>query len=194
MNFKFVIAIFATLFTILGYIPYFKDIFARKTTPHLYTWLIWTITQGTAAAALLYGGGKFGSFSLILGSILAFSIFLISLKYGTEDVTLKDKIILIFALLAIVVWWQLDNPLVAVLMVSIIDGVGYIPTIRKSFKDPRSETISFWVIMAIVALLALISSAEYNFLTVTYLAVLFAGDMAVISVCLFRRRVVKIKK
>jgi hypothetical protein len=45
-NYKFIIAIIATVLTFLGFIPYFRDIFNRKTKPHLYTWLIWLITQG----------------------------------------------------------------------------------------------------------------------------------------------------
>ena len=194
MDFKFIISIVASLLTIIGYTPYFKNIFTGKTKPHLYTWLIWMITQGTATIALLYGGGKFGSFSLITGTILVLTVFLLSFKYGTKDVTKKDRIILVLALLAIVIWWQLDNPFVAVLMVSAIDGVGYIPTIRKSFNDPWSETLFFWAVMAVVALLTLIANAEYNFLTVTYLAMLFIANILVVLVCLLRRRVVKRKR
>ncbi|HPN54988.1 MAG TPA: hypothetical protein PLB52_03610 [Candidatus Moranbacteria bacterium] len=191
IDFKFIIAIFASVLYVFGCIPYFRDIFAKKTKPHLYTWLIWGITQGTAAVALLYGGGKFGSISLIVGTIFVLAIFLLSFKYGTKDITLSDKVILALALLAIVIWWQLDNPLVAVIMVSAIDGIGYIPTIRKSFKDPWSETLSSWVVILIVDTLALFANAEYNFLTVTYLAVLFVANAAVVLVCFFRRRIVQ---
>lgn len=191
VDFKFVIAIIAVLLLIIGYIPYFRDVFNRKTTPHLYTWLIWIITQGTAAAILLYGGGNFGSITLIIGTILVFIIFLLSFKYGTKDITTSDKIILVLALLTIIIWWQLKSPLIAVLMISLIDGLGFIPTIRKSFKNPWSETISFWVIMAIVDILALISNANYNFLTVTYLSVLFVANILIASICFFRRSVVR---
>ncbi|MCK5332439.1 hypothetical protein KAJ41_01080 [Candidatus Parcubacteria bacterium] len=190
MDYKLIIAIVAASLTIIGFIPYFRDIFAKKTKPHLYTWLIWVITQGTATVALLYGGGKFGSISLIIGTILVFVIFLLSFKYGTRDITITDKIVLALALLAIVIWWQLENPLLALLMVSAIDGAGYIPTIRKSLKNPWSETLSFWIIMAIVDCLAIISNAEYNLLTVTYLAVLFVLNMVVVFVCINRRRFV----
>lgn len=193
IDLKFIIAVFATALTVFGYIPYLRDILKKKTKPHLYTWLIWLITQGTATAALLYGGGKFGSFSLILGTILVFFNLLLSFKYGTTDITLSDKIVLALALLAIIIWWQLDNPLIAVLMVSAIDGAGYIPTIRKSFKNPWSETLSFWAIMAVVDILSIIANAEYNFLTVSYLAMLFVANMAVVLVCFFRRQVVEKK-
>ena len=190
MDYKLIIAIIAASLTVIAFIPYLRDIFARKTKPHLFTWLIWGITQGTAVAALLYGGGKFGSISLIVGVIIVFIVFLLSFKYGTKDITTSDKVILILALLAIVIWWQLDNPLVAVLMISAIDGAGYIPTIRKSLEDPWSETLSFWFMMSIVCFLAIISIAEYNFLTVTYLLVISVANMFVFFLCTARRKVI----
>ena len=76
-------------------------------------------------------------------------------------------------------------------MVSAIDAIGYIPTIRKSFNNPWSETISFWAIMAIVDLLAIIANAEYNLLTVAYLATIFVANIAVVLVCIYRRKIVK---
>lgn len=188
LDWRFALALFATLLTIIGYIPYFRDIFAGKTQPHLFTWLIWAITQGTATVALLYGGGKFGAMSLITGTVLVLVILGLSFKYGTKNITRSDSIALIVALLAIVVWWQLHNPVLSVLMVSVIDGLGYIPTIRKSYVEPHSETISFWVIMAVVSILTIISNAEYNLLTVTYLTVLAIGNIIVATICFTRRR------
>jgi len=191
MDYKFIFAIIASILLVIAYIPYFRDIFLRKTKPHLFTWLIWGITSGTATALLLYGGGKFGSISLIICTILVFAIFLLSFKYGTKDITRSDKLILAIALIAIVIWWQLDNPLIAVIMISLIDGFGYIPTIRKSFKNPWTETLSFWILMAVVDLFTIIASAEYNLLTVTYLSVLFVANLTVYFVCIIRRRKIK---
>lgn len=194
MNLKLIIAIIAAILTVIGFIPYLKDIFAGKTKPHLYTWLIWGITQTTATVALLYGGGKFGSISLIIGVILVLSTLLLSFKYGTKNITKSDKIILALALLAIVVWWQLESPLLALFMVSAIDGIGYIPTIRKSFVDPWSETISFWAMMALVDLLAIISNDQYNLLTTTYITTIFMANIIIILVCFFRRQFMQKRK
>lgn len=191
MDLKLIIAIIASVLTIVGFIPYLKDIFAKKTKPHLYTWLIWGITQITATVALLYGGGKFGSISLIVGTILVLFTLLLSFKHGTKNITRSDKIILALAFFAIIFWWQLESPLLALLMVSAIDGIGYIPTIRKSFVDPWSETISFWATMALVDLLAIISNDQYNLLTTTYITTIFVANFTIILVCFFRRQVIQ---
>lgn len=188
LDLKLIISLFATVLVVYGYIPYFKDIFLGKTKPHLYTWLVWTITFGTATLALWRGGGNYGAIGMVTGMFLVLSIFILSFKYGTKNITRSDTFILVVALSAILVWWQLDSPLLAVLMVSAIDGMSYIPTLRKSFEEPWSETLSYWFIMAMADVLIIISLAEYNFLTVTYLAVLTVANLAVWSICFFRRK------
>lgn len=191
IDFKIVLAVFTTLLMLVGFYQYFRDVFQEKTKPHLYTWLIWAITQGTATVALIYGGGDWGATSLIVGTILVVIIFFLSFKYGTTDITKGDTLVLILALSAVYIWWQLHNPLLAVFMVSAIDGLGYIPTFRKTFKEPYSETLTYWAIMAACSFLAIVSNAEYNLLTVTYLAVIGTANATVWIICYIRRKQVR---
>jgi hypothetical protein len=191
IDFKLFFSSLASLLLIIGYLPYFRDIFKKKTRPHLFTWLIWTITQGTSAGLLMWGGGKWSSLGLVIGSFLVFSIFLLSFKYGTRDISLSDKIFLFLSLSALIVWWLLDSPLISVIMVSAIDGLAYFPTFRKTFKDPRSETIFFWIIMALVDILLLLANAQYNVLTLTYLSTLAIANIAVVLICVIRKNKLK---
>jgi hypothetical protein len=146
------------------------------------------ITQGTASIALLYGGGKLGALGIGAGTLLVFFVFALSLKFGTKNIKRGDAVALILALLAIVLWWRLKNPLLAVLTVSAIDGLGYIPTYRKCFTEPWSETLFFWAAMAASSLLGLLSVAEYNLLTVTYLVTLSAANIILLIICIIRRK------
>ena len=45
------IAIAAIILSIGNHLNYLRAIFAGHAKPHFYSWLIWTITQGTAATA-----------------------------------------------------------------------------------------------------------------------------------------------
>ena len=49
-------AILGGFFVVIAYVPYLRDIFKGKTTPHLYTWLIWFLTLSTALAGMWSGG------------------------------------------------------------------------------------------------------------------------------------------
>jgi hypothetical protein len=188
---KLILAILASILTVGVYVPYLRDVFTHKTKPHLYSWLVWAITMGTATVALLQGGGEKGSWGLILGTLLASLVAILSLKYGTSNITRGDTYALGFSLLAILIWWKLDNPYLAVAMVSLIDAAGYIPTYRKSWEEPYSETISFWGISSLGPILVILSNTEYNFLTITYLATIGILNAGLTGLIFFRREQIK---
>lgn len=188
MNIKIIFTAIATVIGVIGFYPYLKDIFLLKTKPHLYTWLVWTITQGAAVSGIWYGGGGWGALNLTVGTILVVIVFLFSIKYGTKNITKSDTAVLIAALCAILVWWQLDEPLVSVMMVSIIDVVGYIPSFRKSYHEPWSETITTWIIFAVSNIFAIMALSEYNLLTTPYLVAITSANIVLTVICLSRRR------
>lgn len=185
---RLVLGLLATGITIYGYVPYFKDVFSKKTQPHLYTWLIWMITEGTATVGILYGGGGVGSIGWVVGTLLVVVMFFYTFKYGTKNIRRIDTIVLIVALSAIVVWWQLHNPVLAIIMVSAIDGLGYIPTWRKSFQEPWSETLIFWFLMALASFITVAAVENFNVLTITYPITLGVANSIVWIICYFRRK------
>ena len=187
---KTIFAILASLVGAAGVFPYLRDIFLRKTKPHAYSFLVWTITQGTAVAGLWYGNGGWGAIAFSLSIVPVFFTFLFSLKYGTRNITKGDTIILVAALLAIIVWWRLHEPVLSVLMVSIIDVAGYFPTFRKTFKDPWSETVSSWTIFSLSNILSMMALNAYNFLTLAYLVSITIANLVLLAISLARRRVV----
>lgn len=190
MPLKTVFTIIATAIGIYAFFPYLIDTLTLKTKPHAYTWLIWAITQGTAVVGIWYGGGSWGGLNLTVGVIFVIGIFLFSLKYGTKNITRSDTIILIAALLAILVWWQLDQPLLSIIMISIIDVTGYIPSFRKSYIEPWSETLSSWLLFTFSNVFAVLALSEYNALTLTYIISISLANIALFLLCLFRRRLV----
>ena len=188
MEYKALFAILSAALAFISYIPYAHDMLRGRTKPHLYTWLIWSITTGTATVALWYGGGGYGAISQTFATILTVLFLILSFRYGTKNVTRGDTAVLAIALLAIVLWWLLDNPLLAVFMVTGIDVFGYIPSYRKSFEEPWSETVFSWFLFTLSNTFALLSLSEYNLLTTTYLLVAgVATNLVLILICLVRR-------
>ena len=190
---KIICAVLSTLVSVVAFIPYFRDIFLKKTKPHAYTWLIWAITQGTAVAGLWYGKGGIGSLGLTVGASLVFIVFLLSLHYGTRKITRGDTLLLIAALIAILIWWQLHSALLAVLMVSVIDAVGYIPSYRKCWEEPWSETLLSWVLYSVSNIFAMLALMEYNLLTLTYLVTITILNSALVVICLIRRKKIAVE-
>jgi len=191
ISLKLLFAILAILaFVGGGFLPYIRDIFLKKTQPHVYSWLIWVITQGTAVAGLWYGNGGWGTIIMVISVTFVFFVFLLSLKYGTRNITKGDTILLVASFLAIVVWWQLHNPLLAVVMVSIIDFVGYFPSYRKTFAEPWTETPFSWMAFSVANIFGMLALSQYNLLTLTYLITITIANVILLIICLLRRRVV----
>ena len=188
MELKIIFALLAMVAFLVAYIPYIRDIFLRRTQPHAYTWFIWAITQGTAVAGIWYGKGGLGSLGLGITEILLIFTFFLCLKYGTRNITATDTILFSISLLAIFIWWYLENPLLAIIMVSLIDFLGgYIPTYRKTWVEPWSETLVSWELFLLGDIFSILALTEYNLLTLTYLATIGVGNIIFVILCLFRR-------
>lgn len=177
----------AALADVVAYAPYFRSIFKGQTRPHPYSWLIWATTQGIAAAIILYGGGAWGAFSYAFASVVAIAIFSIAFIRHSVRITKIDTLVLIAAFSALLLWWQLDNALAAILMIATIDAAGYVPTLRKLLRDPRSEHIVTWTFFCVGNAFSLLALAEYNALTLTYILVIASLNVTVVSTCLAGR-------
>ena len=184
---KTVLSITGAIVGNIAFLPYLIDIFKRRTKPHMHTWLIWCLTQGTAVAGMWYGGSGLGALALTVGLVMVAVVFLLSLRYGTRNVTRSDTIILIAAIAAVLVWWQLDNPLLAVFIAASIDVLGFIPTWRKSIVDPWSETVWTWVLFCIGNAFAIAGILEYNLLTLTYIIAITVCNALVVAICMYYR-------
>jgi len=190
MDSKLIFSLLSTVVGLIAYAIYMQDVFRGRTQPHIYTWLIWLITQGIAVAGLWYGGGGIGALSLTVGLVLLLIIFLMSFKRGTKNITKGDTFTLIAALAAVFVWWIFNSPVLAVVIVTFIDLGGYIPSIRKSYEEPWSESIPAWICFFACNALALAALQHYNWLTVIYIAATGSANLVLLLVCSIRRKTI----
>lgn len=90
MDFKIILGVLATILGIISFLPYLRDILNKKTKPHVYSWLVWTIIQTVGVLAMIKGGASFGALALAVGSLFCITIFLLAFKYGTRNITKFD--------------------------------------------------------------------------------------------------------
>ena len=62
---KTIISIFGVALTFAGYVPYIFDIVKKKTTPHSFTWFVFSLAGGVASGLQILGGAGIGSWTLI---------------------------------------------------------------------------------------------------------------------------------
>jgi hypothetical protein len=170
---------FSIIIGLLSYIAYFKSIFNGKTKPHIFSWGIWSIVGMVAFAAQLAGWWGWGSMMLWFTACVCVAITFLSLKYGDTQIDTLDIISLICALMAIVLWKITTNPFYASLFAMFADAIWYIPTVRKTWKNPETEPASYYWLSNLKHGLALFSLREYNPTTI-----MFSSSVIFINCCI----------
>ncbi len=192
MSLKLLFGIIATILAIVCFLPYLRDIVAKKTTPHIYSWLVWSILQTVGVIAIFQGGGQFGSLGLAVGLLFCISIFLLSFKYGTKNITKFDTLCLIGSMIAIVIWLIQRDHTLSVILITIIDFVAFLPTYRKGYAEPRSETSTTYLLSAISNVFALLALAQYSLTTSLYIVSLVASNSGIVLILLIRRKTLRV--
>jgi len=187
MSLKFIFAIISSLISIFCLIPYIIDTLNGKTKPHSYSWLIWAILQIIGIVSMLSAGAGIGILSLCIGVFFCIFIFILSLYYGTHNIKLFDKICLAGALLAVIIYFFIHDATLAVIIVVITDFIGFLPTIRKSYEEPKTETPITYILSAVAAVFAIAALSVFNFTTSIYLISLVISDGICGLIILYRR-------
>lgn len=165
---KILIWIITVVLTIIGYIPYIRDIFRGKTKPHLYSWLVWGIFGFVVWNVQVANGWGPGSWMTLLLWIVCSFIAIISLKYGTKNITRADNMFLGWAMIALLSWIFVENVTISLILICTIDVLGFLPTIRKCWRYPNEETLFLYMTAAIRYGLSTIALATYTINTMLY--------------------------
>ncbi len=178
----------AVIVAIVSYIPYIRDMIARKTRPSAITWCIWALLTGIAFFAQLSDGAGVGAVALGVTTVISVGIFLGSLRVGSRFIARVDWYFMIASLLALCAWWVTDGPLLSVILITIIDGFAYAPTVRKTYVDPYSETLITHFLSGIKFMLVIAALESYTVITVLYPLFLVFANCFFTALVLVRRR------
>ena len=167
-DYKFWVASIAIFLTFYAYIPYLIGIFKGNTKPHLFTWLIWSIVTLIAVVVQVLEGGGMGSWPTIAAAVTCFFITLLAFKFGSKDIRKIDYIFLLASLSAIPLWLITNNPAYSAVLVTIIEIVAALPTIRKSWNSPEEEVMSTYGVNTFRYILSIFALAAFSVSTVAY--------------------------
>lgn len=173
---KEAMAVIAALLAIAGNVPYLVDIVRGRVKPHAYTWFVWSIVSGIIFFGQLSKGAGVGALPTAASEIFTLIIFLFSLKYGFKGITKTDTFFLCFALAGLVPWLLTKDPTVSVIIAVLIDVTAFIPTIRKTWLEPKTETPILFGMNVARHALALFSLQAYNIATTLHSIVMITAN------------------
>lgn len=189
MPVKEVLSLVGMFLAVYCLIPYYRGILARKTQPHVFSWLIFGVITAIAAAVQFAEGGGAGTWVVALNACLCLTVVVLALRFGKRDIRPVDWVALAAALISIPIWLLADNPVLAVLILLVIEIFAYIPTIRKSWNKPHEEVVQTWLLGSVTFFLAVLSLDHYEFTTMAYPAFVSAVNLGLALMLLARRRV-----
>src|SRR5690606_38246789 len=75
--------------------------------------------------------------------------FLAYVKRSDIAITRTDWVFFVSALSSLPLWYFTSDPLWAVVVLTIVDVLGFGPTIRKVYRFPHSESLLFFALFAV---------------------------------------------
>lgn len=188
---KEIIGSIAVTLTFVAYIPYYRDILESKTHPHVYSWSLWSLLTILLVGLQIKGGAGPATWVTAAAGLLCIGVVFLSLKNGKKDITKSDKIVALLSLMAMGFWLIADQPVVSIVLVIIADALAFIPTIRKSWYKPYSETLSLYITNALRFFLTLAAVETYTFLSTSWIVFWATGNALFSIMLIIRRRQIK---
>ncbi|HWB34052.1 MAG TPA: hypothetical protein VG753_01910 [Candidatus Paceibacterota bacterium] len=189
MDWHQIAALVTGVLTISAVLPYVRDMLQGTTRPNLVTWGLWLIIQTIFILAQFSSGA---SWSVVLplaemgtvGVVFILGLF----GYGYKKYVLLDIVCLVTALAAIMLWQLTSQPLAALLLSVVADMVASIPTLRKAYLDPRSETPSAYLLVVVSAACAGLSTTALDLPNLLWPVYIFILNGSVLALILLGRR------
>lgn len=159
------IILLAVLINLIGYFFLIRDIFSGKTKPNLVSWFIWSLAPFIGVFFQIKAGASFSTITVFLGGLISlvvviFSLFKKEAYWKLNSFDLICGFIAIFSLFLYVVTHDLN---ISILFAIFSDALAYLPTIKKSWFFPTSETGIVYITGVIAAIIVLFTIKNWIF-------------------------------
>lgn len=175
------------LLSLAGFIPYVIAILRGKTRPSLATWGIWAGVGAILCASAWAAGARASIWTPVSYALGPSVVTLFALRYGERGLSRFDLGCIAAAAASLLLWYLAETPLVALLINIVIDLVGALPTLRKTWHDPDSEDRLSWGLFCAANLVNLAAIERWRFAEAVYPVYLVGITGAVNAVIWWRR-------
>ena len=178
----------AAALSVVGSAAYVRDTLRGATSPHRVTWGLWTL-EGTLAfvVEIQQHVGLASIMTLALG-FTPFVILLASFR-NSQAVWRVDRIDAVCAAVSVagmVFWAFVGEPTVALVSFVTADFIAALPTLRKSWRAPESETPRAFVLGAVNTGITLLTLQHFTTAGALFPGVIMVTD-TILSVIILGR-------
>ncbi|HSU72337.1 MAG TPA: hypothetical protein VLJ21_00630 [Candidatus Binatia bacterium] len=186
MDYRVVLGVLAVFVSLVGYVPYFRNILSGKTKPHAFSWFVWAVISGIAFGIQYTEGAGPGAWAAGFTALICVVVFLCAFR-NKNRFPATDWVALIVALVALVLWLVAKQPLVSAILVSATDALAFVPTYRKGFQRPYEDTPVTFGLNGLKFFLSLFALQTVSITTWIYPASLVITNWAFVIMMYVRR-------
>ncbi|MBC8047169.1 MAG: hypothetical protein H7Y00_10265 [Fimbriimonadaceae bacterium] len=155
----------AGAFIIIAQIILLRDVYKRKISPGLLSWLGWASLMGISLIAQIFGKGwQWSLTGLLLSTLGCFAIFFTAWALKNYLVKKTDWIYLILGLICLLIYLASKDPWFTTGFAILADFIVGIPTLQHAYKNPASQKTSAWMFGFISWMFSLILCIGHSWL------------------------------
>jgi hypothetical protein len=182
-----VLAVAAGVLSCVATLSYIYVVATGAVRPHPFSWAVWAILSSLGLAATLASGAGLGALPVMVIAVTDIIVFAFAWRTRQE----RDRVSPVLpglALIGLIGWLTIGDPLIATLAVILADSMGAVPTLQKVWREPHSEPIALWFVSGVSFVLGLGVLAHHSLAAVLYLAYLAAAGLGLSLIGWLRRR------
>jgi hypothetical protein len=132
-----------------------------------------------------------GAWATGLVAVSCFAVAIIALFRGEKEITKSDWATFIGALMIMPVWYFTKNPLIAIILIMLIDLCGYYPTFRKSYYKPHEESIIVYIMGVLQVSISICAMENYYLVNILYPIFIMFINTSFVCLVICRRKAQK---
>ena len=168
LNMPSVFIVISSLLALISPIVYSIAIFKGEAKPHRTTRLVLLLITSLTTASLFAQKNQVAIYLAGVSTIQSIMIFTLSLKRGMGGWSKTDMLCLFIALIGIALWRITENPVVALYCAIGADFTGMIPALAKTYKFPKTEVWTFYLLDVFAAFFILLALETWTLQEYSY--------------------------
>lgn len=191
MPFNYLLSAMAIALTIAALLPYLRAILQGTVHAHVFSWVIWGSTTCVVFHVQIADHGGVGAWPIgVSGSLTVLIAILAYRRLGDLSITRSDWCCIATALSALPFWYVTADPFWAVVLFTVVDLLGFGPTLRKAYAQPYSESPGFFGMFALRNLLVVSALEHYSATTLLFPTAIAVACVLLMALIELRRRAV----
>ncbi|MCX6739779.1 MAG: hypothetical protein NTZ49_00945 [Candidatus Parcubacteria bacterium] len=164
------LVIVGAIIQLAGIASYIKETLTGSTKPNRVTWLLWSVAPMIATFAALSAGVRWSVLPVFMSGFGPFLVFLASFinKNSYWKLEKFDYICGLCSILALILWGITKEPSIAIIFAIASDGFAAVPTIIKSWKYPKTETVTPYITGLLNSSTSFAAITVWNFSSVAF--------------------------